>query len=487
MKVKIFTEGGLTAGYGHLSRCFSLYEEIENRKIDAELIVDGDFADIGFLKNKKIVRKKWIDVDFLVNTITQEDYVIVDSYQAQKEHYDIISLNSKKAIYIDDYCRLEYPKGVIVNPALDSSDVDYSNNSTNILLTGPNYVILRSSFIGLERKSIKSTAQKVLITMGGTDPRNLTSVIIKRICMQNHDVDFHIVVSNLIYDEFNTSNKLKNVFFHKDLSESEMSKIMMESDFAITAAGQTIYELIATQTPFLAIQVAKNQQNNIRALMQHISPKVILNFDDECFLDKLENSYMAIKNYDYRKGFIGSLKNVVDGNGRKRIVEELLRDLISIEKFHLRNVQHYDVKEIFELSNKDYVRKYSINKNKILWNDHVKWFNSITKDDNIAFYIVTDVHNTFQGQIRYKIEEDNAIVSISLSDRLKGKGLSKVLLKQSIDKLFKEKIYISNIIAYVSVANIPSMKIFKGLNFKEVGLDEGMTRFILRRSDYYVD
>lgn len=487
MKVIIFTEGGKSIGYGHLSRCVALYDEIKNRGNEVELIIQGDLEDVVLLKGKDFRIENWISIDYLNRILTNEDYVIVDSYNAQNEHYKKISSKSKKALYIDDIGRLQYPKGIIVNPALDAGFIDYSYTTNERVLTGPQYVILRSSFSGIKRSNIRNTVSKVLVVMGGTDVRDITTLIIKNICEQNQDIIFDVVINSTQHERISSVNILKNINYHTNLSAEEMSQIMLSSDFAISAAGQTIYELIATQTPFIAIQVAENQQNNVDSLIEHIPSQIVLRHDEDFFINKLKENLQELIMYDYRKRITQEMKGIIDGYGRMRIADALLSIMTKRDEMYLRNANEGDLKDVFELSNKDYVRQYSINKNKILWEDHVKWFNNVLKDKNIVFYVVTDENNSFLGQIRYKLEKDNAIVSISLSDNLRGKGLSKMILNQSIEKLLKENSNIDKILAYVSESNTASMKIFKGLKFKVISADDNMIKLILRRNEYNVN
>lgn len=484
MKIKILTEGGKNVGYGHISRCIALYDEIQNRKYEVELIIQGDLEDIVLLQGKDFRNENWISIDYLNKTLTNEDYVIVDSYKAQFEHYEKISSKSKKALYIDDIGRLQYPQGIIVNPALDSGFVDYSYTTHERVFTGTPYVILRSSFSGIERSNIRNTVSKVLVVMGGTDVRDITTSIIMNICEQNPDISFDVVLNSAQFERISSVKKLKNITYHTNLTAHDMSQIMINSDLAISAAGQTIYELIATQTPFIAIQVAENQQNNVTSLIENIPSQIVLRHDDSNFIESLKKEFFEALSFDSRKTTIGEMNRIIDGYGRVRIVDALLSAMIKRDGIYLRNVDEMDLKDVFELSNKDYVRQYSINKNKILWEDHVRWFNNVLKDKNIVFYIVTDENNSFLGQIRYKIEKNNATVSISLSDELRGKGLSKKILDQSIVKLFKEKSNINEITAYVSESNIASMKIFTGLKFKVNATNDNMTKLILRRKDY---
>ncbi len=485
MKVKIFTEGGKSTGYGHLSRCLSLYEEIRSRGIDSEFIVQGDVEVVGFLEDISMTKQNWMNLEYLEKTITKEDYVIVDSYLACKECYEKIASKSRRALYLDDTGRIEYPIGIIVNPTFITRNIDYSYKTNDRVLTGSKHVILRSAFIGMKRQKIKDSVQKVLIVMGGTDIRNISSIIIENICGQNKDIFFDIVLNAVQYEKYAYDNKFENIKYHTNLSEIEMSNIMLSSDMAISAAGQTVYELIATQTPFIAIQVADNQQNNINSIAERISSRIVLRYDDENFIVKFRKIFLEMKRSDFRKKISDEMNDTIDGYGKKRIIDSLLFDIHTNNEIFIRKAFNDDLKDVFELSNQDYVRQYSINSDKILWAHHVKWFNKVLQDSNIVFYVITNKSNFFLGQVRYELEKDTATVSISLSEHLRGKGLSKTILNQSIHELFSEKAIVNEIIAYVLEKNVVSMKIFKSLNFTAIDTYAGMTKLILRRNYYY--
>jgi spore coat polysaccharide biosynthesis predicted glycosyltransferase SpsG/RimJ/RimL family protein N-acetyltransferase len=423
-----------------------------------------------------------------MNTLSSDDYVIVDSYKATKEIYEIISKNSKRALFIDDIGRIAYPEGIIVNPSLDSSHVDYSHSLNNILLSGPEYVILRQQFRDVKSEVISNEVKKVLIMMGGTDIRELTLLIIDNICRNLLDIEFYIVTSSEYMEKIKSQISIpNNITFHNNLDATQIMELMISSDLAITAAGQTIYELLATQTPFIPIKVIENQENNIQSLLKYNPEQIVLKYNDLDFLSSLNNALEIYNDVEYRKNYNRKYTNLVDGYGSNRIVDYLLKDTKKEHKIYLRKVKSEDIKEVFELSNHDYVRRYSINKDKIKWTDHVKWFNLVIKDKNTIFYVVTDENESFLGQIRYKIAQNTATVSISLSEKLRGKGLSKEILSKSIRKIFEEVQSVKDIIAFVSEDNVASKKIFEGLNFKRLKDEDSMMKLILKKEDFYVN
>ena len=320
LKIKIFTEGGPDIGLGHISRCSALYDEIIDRGISAEFYIYGEIDNTKIASRKNIHNVNWLTKEFLNNNITENDYCIVDSYLASVDLYEIVASKSKKALYIDDTGRVHYPKGIVVNPSLNADEIKYPEDTNVRYLMGPEYVILRKPFIGATREVVNKDAKRVLVTMGGTDMRNLTPLIIREICSIHPELQFDIVVGEV----FNKAERmeLENVHFHFNVTANEMKELMLNADFAISAAGQTIYELIATQTPFVAIKIAENQENNISALMKYNSKQIVLNYLDKTIVDQLIDYVEKFKDYNFRKDMLST--DVMNTRGTKNILNELL-------------------------------------------------------------------------------------------------------------------------------------------------------------------
>ncbi len=328
MKVKILTEGGNNIGLGHIARCMSLYEEVLKREISIDFIINGDVSSVDFLHGITFKKANWLQGEFLHNYITADDYIIIDSYKAEKAVYDFIVKLSNKAMFIDDIGRLDYPEGIIVNPSLDSSSIDYLISPNSILLSGPDYVIVRPPFVGIKRETAFNGLKRILITMGGTDIRKLTPLFINNVCKDLNDIEFDIVIGSKDTDElYDQYLGFKNVAIHYNIDATEMFNLMMNCDLAITAAGQTIYELLATQTPFIPVQIIENQENNIRSLLKYNPNQIVLKHDD---MGLIEHIFNALDIYDasgYRQDQNKAYEGLIDGYGARRIIDKLLEDL----------------------------------------------------------------------------------------------------------------------------------------------------------------
>ena len=125
------------------------------------------------------------------------------------------------------------------------------------------------------------------------------------------------------------------------------------------------------------------------------------------------------------------------------------------EEFSIRLAQKSDIENVYKLSNDDLVRANSINSGKILWEDHVKWFNNRIKNKEEPFYIAETAEGNFVAQIRFNKEDDGFVISVSIDKSFRGKGFGGKIIEEATKTL---NIY--PIIAYVKPDNIPSQKSF---------------------------
>jgi len=328
MSIKIFTEGGSGIGLGHISRCSSLFEEVEVRGLEVEFFIYGNIENIDFLKGQLVKNINWLTEDYLNNYINKNDYCIVDSYLASKNFYTIISDKSNKALFIDDNARIKYPKGIIVNPSLSIEGLNYPLNDESHYLLGAPYIILRTPFVNIDRDDANKDVKEVLITMGGSDLRDLTPKILNRICRKHPEIKFSVVIGNAFHNvDIIESIKLNNIELYYNIDADLMKSLMLRTDFAITAAGQTIYELLATRTPFIPIKIIANQVNNINGLKKINPEQIVIDYDDSLLMEKLEYEFILMLDLDKRTAFTLKYHKSVDGYGSKRIINKLLSEL----------------------------------------------------------------------------------------------------------------------------------------------------------------
>lgn len=132
-------------------------------------------------------------------------------------------------------------------------------------------------------------------------------------------------------------------------------------------------------------------------------------------------------------------------------------------KFSIRKATINDIKNIFELSNQDYVRFYSFNQDKIIWETHCQWFTKAIHNPNILFYILETDTKECIGQIRLQCTEYSSWeISISLFQQFHNQHIARRALKQII-----KQHHSLNFLATVREDNISSIHLFEALNFQK--------------------
>lgn len=308
-RVIIFTEGGDNIGFGHITRCSALYEEIESRDIEVLFVIFGKNID-DLLKGKRYLNKDWKDREFLKKFLKEDDYIIIDSYLADIETYKFISESTKKCLYIDDNNRISYPKGIILNPVL-YDDVVYKTE--NIVLQGKDYIILRKEFLETNIEVVEKNID-VLITLGGTDIRNLTPKLLQIIKRINSKLKIAVVIGKA-FDNIEKIEKEKNdnIEFYYNLNALEMKEIILKSKNIICGCGQSINELLYLKANFFPIVIADNQINNCKSLIKLKIVNEVSNWKDKN-LDK------KIKIF-----FLQGVKSKINlKNGVKKIINNFL-------------------------------------------------------------------------------------------------------------------------------------------------------------------
>ncbi|MBI1938243.1 MAG: UDP-2,4-diacetamido-2,4,6-trideoxy-beta-L-altropyranose hydrolase [Ignavibacteriales bacterium] len=486
MKVSIVTEGFQSTGYGHITRCLSLYQAFEEKQITPTFFVNGDENAFPFLSNSNHKIINWLGHPTkLFSEIKNSDVLIIDSYLAGKEYYETFSKLCKVSLFVDDNLRLDYPEGIILNGTINSENFSYKKKAGCSYLLGSKYIPIRKEFWDNPQRKFKNGISSFLITFGGQDIRNLTLPVLKTLRDQFPGAKKNVVFgsnngsSTGIEKYTDTNTKL---FF--SLNAGSMKELMLTSDIVITAAGQTLYELAVTGTPAIAVAVAENQKSNILEWKKKGFLLDSIFHNDKSYLRKISEQISTLQTVSQRKKLSGIGKECVDGQGARRIVKYLIEKICNEKSFYIRRAVQDDSKIIFDLSNDPSVRVQSINQNQIEWEEHQKWFSKKLTDNNYIFFLVFDKEDNFIGQVKFELGKETAVVSISLTQDFRGIGLSKKILIDAAARIFSSH-NIKNIIAYIRPENTASIMGFKSAEFKSIGREtingESFLKYVLER------
>lgn len=325
-RVLILTEGGKNIGIGHITRCTAIYQAFEEKGANPEFIINGDSTISYLLEDKNYQIFNWLkEKHRLFKIIDEVDSVVIDSYIMPKSFYDKISQKvSGKIVMIDDLNRIKYPKGIVVNPSIYGDKLNYPENKGIIYLLGKDYIILRKPFWNVPEKNIRKKVKNILITFGGSEQSGFLKKLLKFLSINFPGFTYHLVVPDFCLESnFNLALNTYN-----NLSALEIRDLMLKCDFCISAGGQTLYELVRTGTPVIAICFAENQLMGL----EHFSRKRLIEdvgrFNETDLWHKLTKSFKKLILYKERIKKVSDTTGVIDGKGPKRIIDVVLNKLL---------------------------------------------------------------------------------------------------------------------------------------------------------------
>lgn len=458
MQVYILTEGGKNIGFGHITRCISIYEAFKSYKICSKMIVNGDESVESILTDINFEINNWLsDFSFL----NSSDIIVIDSYMIDLESCKKISNMSLLTVYFDDNNRLDYPKGIVINGLINSEKFNYPIDNNKKYLLGSNFSPLRSDFWNCKKIKINEEIKNVLITTGGNDLRNLTPKILDFL-----NTSFkHLNKKVIIADSFNNISEIESLkndsceLFYSPNSQ-EMLDIMSNVDLAISSSGQTLYELACLGIPTIAIGIIDNQKENIKNFQENGFIEYAGCWNNKDLLNNISNKIKLLEEKNERETKQNIGIQLINGNGSLKIVKSILNEYY-IKNSKFREINEADCLKIFEIANDDEVRASSFNSDKIELETHKRWFKGILKNDLIKF-LVLEYAEEIIGQLRFDFDEQYPVVSISLNKNYRGLGLSKYLLKKGFEYLGE----FDKIVAYIKKDNIKSISFFKSMGFK---------------------
>ena len=150
--------------------------------------------------------------------------------------------------------------------------------------------------------------------LGGTDIHNMTSCILELTRKHYPLAHIHIITITQV----SIDNKCTQYSF---LSAENIAELMTKCDLAVSAAGQTIYELAATGTPAILICTAENQKIQINGWNEFSCFHYAGKWSDKDILKNISTKLERLKDISLRRSDCSKLQNIVDGLGTKRWLE----------------------------------------------------------------------------------------------------------------------------------------------------------------------
>ena len=386
------------------------------------------------------------------------DWVVVDGYHFDAAYQQAIKNAGVRLLVVDDYGHAaHYYADLILNQNLYAAPSFYPSREPHTrLLLGTRHALLREQFqkyLNWQRE-IPATARKVLVTLGGSDPDNVTGKVIE--ALRPLDVEAKIVIggSNPHFESLSSTIRPPSSIVR---DASNMPVLMAWADIAIAAGGTTSWELAFMGLPCLVMVLAENQRAVAGAL--ELAGAARRTVAEQVGAD-LE---ILLTDADRRRSISLKGRQLVDGMGVERVVTHLRADGLT-----LRRAKPEDCCLVWEWANDLNVRVSAFDSALIPWEDHQKWFVGKLTASNSVILIAGNASSQPVGQVRFDWNaHGDAEVDVSVDRERRGSGLGSALIRRAADEAFGY-LPITSINAYVKPDNLASARAFVKAGFTQL-------------------
>lgn len=287
LRICVITDGGQQIGMGHVQQSTTLAKALRRA------------AEVTFLtKSDKQVVATIREAGFEVSTLADDaqilaflqagppDVVLFDKIdvgvdlarqiRARLPSRLVIFTNLTAANSLAHMVVLQRAVDLGTDPARRFRNEAYTDPASGTrYFYGPRYWVLRPEFHAYRQrgKTPSRPPQRILLTFGGSDPTNLTCVVLDMLLGGETPYSIDVILGR----HFSHQDALERVLtrhpsrrqavaLHRNVSN--VAELMYEADLSITAAGMSMFEALCVGTPVIVIPQDDLQRDTYRGVMR---------------------------------------------------------------------------------------------------------------------------------------------------------------------------------------------------------------------------
>jgi UDP-2,4-diacetamido-2,4,6-trideoxy-beta-L-altropyranose hydrolase len=402
-----------------------------------------------------------------------DTFLVLDGYHFDSAYQQAVVADGRQLLVIDDTAHLpHYFADVLLNHGLNAAQALYHYDVRTIPLLGSRYALLRPEFLAWRdwRREIPVVARHLLVTLGGSDPHNVTQQALHALAqLKEPNLEVRVVIgpANPWRDELRQT--VRQVAYPVQLltNVDDMPGLMAWADVAICAGGGTCWELAFMGVPMLAVVLADNQREVVKGLSDY-EMGVNLGAAADLQPARLAEDLHALLHDPVRRTRMSAVgRVVVDGRGAERVVTLLSRlsEASNSEAMQLRRATPGDASLLWQWANDPLTRANSFHSEAIPWDQHLDWYADKLRAAETRIWIL-EYRGIPVGQIRYdRLAHDLAQISYVVAPGWRGRGIGSQLLTKSSPPACAE-LGVHRLQGITFVDNIASVRAFHRAGYR---------------------
>lgn len=332
---------GPMIGLGHLQRDLSLAMALRQSGATSVFLVNREPAAhewvrrCGFHARTMGHEASWSsqDADTMIACARAEGcrIIVVDSDDAGAEYLGRVRRAGFWVCAIEDLAPHPFPCQVVVNGDVHAQKLPYASSSGDtVFLLGPAYSMLRREFWSLPQRAAREIPEHILVMLGGDDPHHLMPDILRMLDGLPGPFAITAVIGpffDRVEDVEAVAARVSHPVRLVHAPES-VRGLMMDADLAVSAGGQTLYELARVGCPTVAFCSAGNQAGQLGAFHDAGSLCAVGHAADPTLLPALRKAVASLlTDGGARAAMRAAGQRLVDGQGALRVAGALMAAL----------------------------------------------------------------------------------------------------------------------------------------------------------------
>ena len=330
-KIVFWTEGGQGVGIGHLCRSLVIAKEFLRFGQPSLFVINDDpYAKDRLSAEGFPFELGKLDGNELPSIIGKAPKIVIfDTKRDMTALIQIIKPLGHKLILLDNITPARFGADVVIYPSALFDNRPNRLDFAGRVYGGAQYVPVDETYMKAREKCRMLKHQPpyhILVTMGGSDPRQLTYQIVSSLLCLSQPLDIKIVIG----PAFTPDPRLSDMEQENDpklrfiRGQDNLAFLMADSHIAITAVGTTLYELAAVGVPAIVISNYTEDRRDME-LYEKLGMNLPLGFYRDITPLQIQNAVsLLLRDATTWQSMRNKGWELVDGCGARRIVECVL-------------------------------------------------------------------------------------------------------------------------------------------------------------------
>ncbi len=336
INIIFLTEGSSKIGMGHIYRTISFANDLNNN-LNCKLIFLTKSSQIVFQKiknsgfNVKVFENDQEIFEILKNL--NADIIVCDNIKYNKDLLmDVKKLLNPKIVLFDSL-ESEYDKyvDIVVNALISKNfrNLKFQDKNGTVYFCGLKYLILRDEFNKFKKNTIiNPEIKRLLLIFGGSDPTNITTVVLDKLLTLDLGLELDVVIGPL-YEYLDELNEIlakdkKNVNIHID--PDNIPYLMLKADLILTSPGISTFEALFFGKPIILIYKDSLQEYYYNSFSYvSVFKKAGIPILRKTDIENLESVLKKISPMAKRVEMFKTFKKMEIGLGKDEIIKEMIK------------------------------------------------------------------------------------------------------------------------------------------------------------------